>query len=105
MGAPVVNRWLKVAGIGCLLAGLAQGATAETKPALLFCTPQGPCYGWLDLNYANELHAKGFEVDCTETLDDVTWNRIKRYHVLVIYITPDAMDVTMRGMKPSVEKA
>jgi hypothetical protein len=41
----------------------------------------------------------------TETLDDVTWNRIKRYHVLVIYITPDAMDVTMRGMKPSVEKA
>lgn len=77
---------------------------ADRKPAVLFCSPQGPCYGWLDLTYAKELQAKGFEVDFTETLAEVAWERIKQYDVLVIFITPDAYDVTNNNRASSPEK-
>ena len=79
-------------------------AAAEGKPAVLFCSPQGPAYGWVDLKYLDELHSTGFEVDYTDSLADVTAERIRRYTLLVIFITPDAYDVTMRGQKTSPEK-
>jgi hypothetical protein len=59
----------------------------------------------LDLTYAAELKARGFEVDFTETLEDVAWKRIQQYNVLVIYITPDTYAVTMLGQKSSPDKA
>jgi len=77
---------------------------AERKPAILFCSPQGPSYGWIDLAYLAELHAHEFEVDYTDDLGDITAERIKRYNVLVIYITPDAWEVTMRARPSSPEK-
>lgn len=80
-------------------------AAAAEKPSVLFCSPQGVTAGWLDLEYLKELHAKGFEVDYTDDLAEVTAERIKRYNVLVIFTTPDAFDVTTRGMKSSPEKA
>lgn len=43
-------------------------AAAKGKPAVLFCSPQGPAYGWVDLNYLDELHQHGFEVDYTESM-------------------------------------
>lgn len=86
-----------------VLAAAACGA--EPKPALLFCSPQGLAGGWLDLQYARELHAKGFEIDYTEHLGEITPSRIEKYNVLVIYTTPDAYDVTHRGMRSSPEKA
>ena len=75
------------------------------KPAILFCSPQGVSYGWLDLAYAAELHKKGFEVDYTESLAELTAERIRRYNVLVIYITPDAYEVTMLARTSSPGKA
>ena len=46
-----------------------------------------------------------FEIDYTQSLADVTQDRIGSYNALVIYVTPDAYDVTMRGKKSSPEKA
>jgi hypothetical protein len=63
-------------------------AAAKDRPAMLFCSPQGPAYGWVDLNYLDELHQHGFDVDYTESLTDVTPQRIRRYNALVIFITP-----------------
>lgn len=58
------------------------------NPAVLFCSPQGPTMGWLDLDYAQELVKAGIEVDYTDSLADVTWDRVKQYNVLVLYVTP-----------------
>ncbi len=83
---------------------LLSSAAADGKPAVLFCSPQGPAYGWVDLNYLDELHQHGFEVDSTESLADVTPERIRNYNAVVIFITPDAYDVTMRGQKTAADK-
>ena len=94
--------------ISLILAVAAAPATAAAagppRPAILFCSPEGLAGGWLDLDYASELHRQGFEVDYTNSLADITWDRIRQYNVLVIYVTPDAFDVTMRGQKSSPEK-
>ena len=31
---------------------------AEGRPAVLFCSPQGPAYGWVDVNYLDELGSR-----------------------------------------------
>jgi len=50
------------------------------QAAVLFCSPQGPAYGWVDLNYLDQLHDRGFEVDYTDQLEDVTWTAIRHYN-------------------------
>jgi len=45
-------------------------------------------YWWVDLDYLAELHAKGFEVDYTDKHSDLTWERVRQYDVLVIYVCP-----------------
>jgi hypothetical protein len=45
-------------------------------------------YWWVDLDYLAELHAKGFEVDYTDEHSDLTWERVRQYDVLVIYVCP-----------------
>jgi hypothetical protein len=78
--------------------GLAGLARAQSKPAILFCSPQGLTGGWIDLEYLRELHERGFEVDYTEAPADVTWERIHRYNALVLYTTPEAMKLeTLMG--------
>ena len=66
--------------------------TKETKKepkgiSILFCTPQLG-YGWIDFTYLKELNQKGFEVDYTESLKEITWERIKNYNVLVLFSSP-----------------
>jgi hypothetical protein len=66
--------------------------TKETKKepkgiSILFCAPQ-PGYGWIDFTYLKELYEKGFEVDYTEDLKEITWDRIKNYNVLVLFQSP-----------------
>jgi len=58
------------------------------NPAILFCSTQETEYRWIDLVYLAELHQKGFEVDYIDTLADLTWERINKYNVLVIYASP-----------------
>ena len=74
--------------IGGLL--LCSGGVFAANPALLVCSPQGPTMGWLDLDYAKELVQAGIEVDYTDNLTEVTWDRVKQYNVLLLYVTPAA---------------
>ncbi|MCM8785073.1 MAG: hypothetical protein NC827_00710 [Candidatus Omnitrophica bacterium] len=55
--------------------------------SILFCAPQQG-YGWIDFTYLKELYQKGFEVDYTESLNEITWDRIKNYNVLVLFQSP-----------------
>jgi len=67
---------------------VATANAADRNPSILFCSPQGLAWGWIDLNYLKELHAKGFEVDYTNSLAEVTWERIKNYNVVVLFEQP-----------------
>ncbi|MCM8768184.1 MAG: hypothetical protein NC911_00640 [Candidatus Omnitrophica bacterium] len=55
--------------------------------SILFCAPQSG-YGWIDFTYLRELYKKGFEVDHTESLKEITWDRIRNYNLLVIFLSP-----------------
>ena len=84
-----------MAGGALLTRGAARLARVSIarRPSILFCSPQGVGAGWIDLEYLRELHTQGFEVDYTESLKDITWNRIRDYNVLVLYLTPDSWAV------------
>ena len=99
-----MGNYFNAIAASCLLLVGSLAAAAPPGPAILFCSPEGMAGGWLDLGYAGELHRQGFEVDYTNSLAEITWDRIRPYNVLVIYVTPDAFDVTMRGRKSSPEK-
>ncbi|MCL5674922.1 MAG: hypothetical protein M1501_04180 [Candidatus Omnitrophica bacterium] len=77
--------------------------SSQKKPSILFCAPQAG-YGWVDLGYLRQLTQKGFEVDYTTDLSQVTWNRIKHYNVLVIYVTPDAFAISDQGQRSFPEE-
>jgi len=60
------------------------------------------------MTYVKELHSKGFEVDYTEDLEEffaLSPERIRKYNVLVIYITPDAYKVFHQNRHSSPELA
>jgi len=78
--------WLPIAAV-CLAGPVADVAQAAEKPAVLFCSARGLSQAGVDLTYMKELHAKGYPVDYTESLSEVTADRIKRFNVLVIYGT------------------
>src|SRR4030095_4276370 len=81
--------------IGVVLLVTVEPVAAAQKPALLVVSPQGTANGWVDLGYLADLHQAGFEVDYTDSLAEVTWDRLHRYNVLVLYTCPadDGMDV------------
>jgi len=58
------------------------------KPSILFCCPKETEYGWVDLTYLAELNQKGFEVDHADSVKDLTWEKISKYNVLIIYSMP-----------------
>jgi len=60
--------------------------------SILFCSPSGATYGWLDLTYLEELNNKGFAVDYTEKLADVTPERVRKYNVLMVFDTPKSAE-------------
>jgi hypothetical protein len=70
---------------------------------LLVVSPQGTANGWVDLGYLADLHRAGFEVDYTDSLAEVTWDRLRKYNVLVIYTCPPDPGVDVwpfRGTPP-----
>ena len=76
------------------------------KPSILFCSPGGTKGGMVNMTYIKELNAKGFEVDYTEELDEffkLSPERIRKYNVLVIYVTPDAFKVCHQNQRTSPE--
>jgi hypothetical protein len=82
MGFRGCATWLLFA---ILMAGPAAGAQ---RPALLVVSPPGTSGGWVDLTYLRELYDAGFDVDYTEAMADITWERLRQYNVLVIYTCP-----------------
>ena len=104
-------RTTLVVGVVCFLAMLACDGNAEgdaeresgasaalPRPAVLFATASSTPvdYGWVDLTFLSELKERGFEVDFTKGLSEITWERIRNYNVLVIPGTPDS-DAAQRG--------
>ena len=79
--------WRFCAAVVLCLAGWAV-AVAAAQPAVLVVSPQGTAGVWLDMDYLNELHQAGFEIDYTENMADVTWSRLQGYNVLVLYTCP-----------------
>src|SRR5262245_8280246 len=61
---------------------------ASAKPAILFAAPSELGHGLVALDYLKQLNGEGFEVDYTESLDELTWERIRRFNVLVVYGAP-----------------
>jgi len=61
---------------------------ASAKPVILFAAPSELGHGLVDLDYLKQLNGEGFEVDYTESLDELTWERIRRFNVLVVYGAP-----------------
>jgi hypothetical protein len=55
---------------------------------VLFASPNGA--GSLDLTYLTELNRRGFEIDYTETLAELTSDRIAPFDVVVLFVSPDA---------------
>jgi hypothetical protein len=79
-------------------AGQSGASAATPRPAVLFAAAsETPAhYGWVDLTFLSELKERGFEVDYTKGLSEITWERIQNYNVLVIPSTPDS-DAAQRG--------
>lgn len=85
---------------------LACGVADAERPALLVVSPQGTTNGWVDLGYLSDLDTLGFEVDYTDSLAEFTWDRLRRYNVLVIYTCPpdEGMDVWPFRKAPPISK-
>jgi hypothetical protein len=77
--------------LGALLLCFVLGTLHARRPSLLVHCAR-PALSqwswWVDLDYLRELHAKGFEVDYTDRHADFTWDRVRRYDVLVLYTVP-----------------
>lgn len=61
---------------------------AGPSPAVLLVTPQNYLRRLVDFQYLEELHEAGFEPDHLDDLEEFTWERIRQYHVLVIFGAP-----------------
>ncbi|MBU4211626.1 MAG: hypothetical protein KKD33_03470 [Verrucomicrobia bacterium] len=98
-------RWTRDILAGVALSWAITGAiAAEQRPAILVLSPQGASPGYVDLSYLAELTQSGFEVDYLDNFAQLTWDRIKNYNVLIVYMTPDAYDVVMSRIPSSPEK-
>src|SRR5262249_15721597 len=78
-------------------------SASAQQPAVLVVSPQGTSGGWVDLDYLSELHQAGFEVDYTDGMSAFTWDRIRKYNVLIIYTAPPPPGVDagpFRGAQP-----
>jgi hypothetical protein len=79
--------------------------TATTKPAVLFCSPNGADQGWIDLQYLRNLSATaGIEGDITrewgpiaplDNFMNLTWERARQYNVLVLFGEPQGIAGTI----------
>jgi hypothetical protein len=53
-----------------------------SRPSVLFASPSGAAT--LDLDYLRELHAAGFEIDYTKSLDELTTARMRGFNAVVL---------------------
>ena len=96
---PIMTAMLLLA---CTCAAAAGNAAVvqqqEKRPAILFCSPYGilrTTNGWLDLTLLRSLHNGSwahFEVDWTESLDDMNKSRLFKYNAVVLFKSPNSLD-------------
>jgi len=74
----------------CAICSIHTSAVVRKPSVLIHCARStvDQWYWWVDLDYLRELHTSGFEVDYTDVHSDLTWERVRRYDVLVIYVSP-----------------
>ena len=84
-GAIPARMWSAAALLALLLCA---SRAAAQRPSILVISPVGAAGGWVDLDYLSDLRRAGFEVDYTDGMADVTWERIRQYNVLVLYLCP-----------------
>ena len=76
---------------GLLLPGLLAASSEARQPSVLVHCARANVSQWswwVDLDYLQELHRQGFEVDYTDQHSDFTWERIRQHDVLVLYSVP-----------------
>jgi hypothetical protein len=73
-------------------------ASSGAKPAVLFASPRG--VATLDLTYLNELRERGFEVDWTESLDELSAERLGQFNAAVLFVSPDAYQKAIGASAP-----
>jgi len=88
-----------------LLPACVQAAVTGKRPAILFVVMNGRSmwHGDIDFTYLKELNKQGFEVDYTRDIDEcraLTWERIRKYNVVVLTATPNAYSVYRGKKKP-----
>ena len=103
--------WLLLVSAATLTSAHVQGSSGASdnrpaasgrRPAVLFATPSSASSGappwaqWVELPYMLGLHNRsapdgGFEVDFTETLNDIKPSRLLQYNALVLFVEPGAL--------------
>jgi len=85
---------------------LADAPARAQHPAVLVVSPQGTANGWVDLGYLGDLHRASFEVDYTDNLSELSWDRIRQYNVLLIFTCPPdpGVDTWLFSGSPSIAK-
>ena len=68
---------------------------AERRPAILFASPNGAA--GLDFDYMRELSDAGFQIDYTDSLEELTPARIAQFNVLVLFATREALGKGDKG--------
>ncbi len=63
---------------------------AENKPSILFAVPGENRYAYVGFDYMRSLADAGFAVDYVEGAHDFTWDRVKKYNVVVVLDFPGA---------------
>ncbi len=68
--------------------GLTPLAAEARKPSILFSCPGENRYEYVGFDYMRELAKQGFEVDFTENALELTWERVRKFDVLVVLDFP-----------------
>jgi hypothetical protein len=63
---------------------------ADTKPSILFAVPGENRYFLVGFDYMRAVANAGFAVDYVEGAQDLTWERVKKYNVVVVLDFPGA---------------
>lgn len=90
---PAMITWVGMC-LGLMLGGTCYGEAKPAqpggsgKPAVLFSCPGENRYQYVGYDYMRELVKAGFEVDYCEGSAQLTWDRVKKYNVLVVLDFP-----------------
>ncbi|MDB4987998.1 MAG: hypothetical protein JWN04_3176, partial [Myxococcaceae bacterium] len=83
-------------------AGPAATKVVPRAPAILFVVPNGRAT--IDLTYLSELTTRGFEVDYTDNLQELSEQRLQPFNVVVLMTSPEAYATRGSTLPASAER-